>query len=110
MSTNDAVPLHPLIYPPTDGTVTLPEALDFHNEHQPRQTIFTFKADGAATVTDISFFEFRRAADRVAHFVRPERRGAEGAVIAVVALSDTLLYQTVAVGLTRAGMVVSRPS
>ncbi|KAF5318761.1 hypothetical protein D9619_011064 [Psilocybe cf. subviscida] len=105
MATSYAPQSRPLVFPPTDGTVTLPEVLDFHNEHQPQRTIFTFKADGAAAATNISFFEFRRAADRVAHFIRPERCGAEGEIIALVALSDTLLYQAVTVGLTRAGIV-----
>lgn len=100
-------PLNALTYPLTDGSITLPEALDFHNKHQPHHTLFTFKADGADELTNISFFEFRRAADRVAHVMRPQRQGPEGEVVAVVALSDALLYQAVAVGLMRAGMIVS---
>jgi acyl-CoA synthetase (AMP-forming)/AMP-acid ligase II len=96
-----------LTFPPTDGTVTVPEVLDFHNDHQPYHTMFIFKADGEDKITDISFFEFRRAADRVAHLIRPQRQGKEGEVVAVVALSDTVLHHAAAIGLIRAGMVVS---
>ncbi|KDR77645.1 hypothetical protein GALMADRAFT_1326492 [Galerina marginata CBS 339.88] len=91
--------------PPADGSVTLPEVIDFHTEHNPNFPIFVFNEDGKAEITKINYFEYGRACDRVAHRMRPGRTGAEGELVAVVALSDTLLYHAVSVGLTRAGMV-----
>lgn len=93
--------------PPCDGSVTLPEVIDFHNKHNPDFPIFFFNEDGTEEITEISYFEWGRACDRVAHRMRPGRQGPEGEVVAMVALSDTLLYHAVSVGLMRAGIIVS---
>lgn len=97
------------IFPPVDGSVTLPEVVDFHRTHNPHKTLYVFSEDGKADPTHISYLEFGRAADRVAHRVRPGRKGPDGKVVAFVALSDTLLYQAVTVGILRAGYKASSP-
>ncbi|KAF4610095.1 hypothetical protein D9613_010628 [Agrocybe pediades] len=91
--------------PPADGTVTLPEAIDFQTQHNPDYPIFVFNEDGTSEITKITYLEYGRACDRVAHRMRPGRRGPEGEIVAVVALSDTLLYHAVSVGLIRAGII-----
>lgn len=96
------------VYPPTDYSVTLPEVVDFHRTHNPYETAYVFSEDGASESTNVSFLEFGRAADRVAHHLRPGRSGRERQAVAFVALSDTLLYQAVTVGITRAGFIVCR--
>jgi acyl-CoA synthetase (AMP-forming)/AMP-acid ligase II len=95
------------VIPPVDGSVTLPEVLDFHTKHNPDYPLYQFQEDGASEITNVNYFEFTRAADRVAHHFRPGRQGRDGEIVAVVALSDTLLYHAVTLGLMRAGMVVS---
>ncbi|KAF8956600.1 hypothetical protein BDZ97DRAFT_2062868 [Flammula alnicola] len=94
-----------LTYPPTDYSVTLPEVVDFHRKYNPYETAYIFSEDGKPEPTNISFLEFGRAADRVAHYIRPGRSGPDRQVVAFVALSDTLLYQAVTVGITRAGCI-----
>lgn len=94
------------IFPPRDGSVTLPEAVDFHIEHNPDYPVWIFNEDGTDEITTVTYLEYGRACHRVAHKMRPGRRGPEGEMIAVVALSDNILYNAVSVGLTRAGMVV----
>ena len=94
------------IYPPTDCSVTLPEVVDFHRTHNPYETAYVFSKDCALNPTNISFLEFGRATDRVAHYVRPGRSGRDREVVALIALSDTLLYQAITVGITRAGYIV----
>ncbi|KAF8901181.1 acetyl-CoA synthetase-like protein [Gymnopilus junonius] len=93
------------VFPPTDGSVTLPETVDFHWKHNPNHSVYVFSEDGKPERTKITALEFGRATDRVAHHVRPGRTGLEGEVIAFVALSDTLLYQAVTIGIMRAGLV-----
>jgi len=95
------------VFPPFDYSVTLPESVDFHRKHNPNETIYVFAEDGKPEPTKISFLEFGRAADRVAHHIRPGRGGQDRQVIAFVALSDTLLYQAVTMGIMRAGFIVS---
>ncbi|KDR79170.1 hypothetical protein GALMADRAFT_1363110 [Galerina marginata CBS 339.88] len=93
------------VFPQADGSVTLPETVDFHRKHNPYSSLYIFSEDGKPDVTNVTQLEFGRAADRVAHHLRPARNGPDGQVVAFVALSDTLLYQAVTIGIMRAGMI-----
>ncbi|KAF8154567.1 hypothetical protein B0H34DRAFT_661311 [Crassisporium funariophilum] len=93
------------VLPPLDGSVTLPESIDFHTKYNPYKPMFTFHEDGSSTIAEITFVEFGRACDRVAHRLRPQRSGSEGEIVAVVALSDTLLYHAVSIGMMRGGLI-----
>jgi len=94
------------VAPPIDGSVTLPETVDFHRKHNPTVPVYVFIEDGASNVTEVTHLEFGRACDRVAHHLRSGRHGPEREVVAVLALSDSLLYQTVVIGIMRAGFIV----
>lgn len=93
-------------YPPTDYSVTLPEVVDFHRKYNPNESAYVFSQNDTSEPTLVSFLEFGRAADRVAHCIRPGRSGRDRQVVAFIALSDTLLYQAVTLGLTRSGFIV----
>ncbi|KAJ6578491.1 acetyl-CoA synthetase-like protein [Mycena capillaripes] len=90
--------------PPLDCSLNLGEIFDVHIAHENSGTAYSF-ADEAGNITDISYLEFARAAHRVAHLLRPQRRGPEGQVIAIVALTDVLIYQTIVAGCIQAGLV-----
>jgi acyl-CoA synthetase (AMP-forming)/AMP-acid ligase II len=92
--------------PPTDGSVTLPETVDFHRKYNPNVPIYMFSGEGSSHITEITHLEFGRACDRVAHLLRPGRRGPEREVVAIIALSDNLLYLAVIIGIMRAGLIV----
>ncbi|KAJ7641939.1 hypothetical protein FB45DRAFT_681222, partial [Roridomyces roridus] len=93
------------ILPPLDCTLSLGEIIDFHISHNNRGAAFSF-ADAQGNITDISHVEFARAAHRVAHILRPQRLGPEGQVLAIIALTDSLIYQTLVAGCIKAGIVV----
>lgn len=94
--------------PSTDGSILIPDTVDFHRKHNPQATAYLFaNEDGSNTTTAITHLEFGRAADRVAHIVRPKRHGADMGVVGIVALSDTILYHAVLIGVMRAGLIVS---
>jgi acyl-CoA synthetase (AMP-forming)/AMP-acid ligase II len=93
------------VFPPVDGSVTLPEAIDFHAKHNPTHPLYVFSEDGKPDVTTVTNLEFGRATDRVSHHVRPGRAGPDNQVIALVAHSDTLLYQALTLGIIRAGFI-----
>ncbi|RDB20739.1 Non-canonical non-ribosomal peptide synthetase FUB8 [Hypsizygus marmoreus] len=93
------------VLPPIDGSVTIPESIEFHWKHNAELPIFVFNRDGSDEVTEISYLEFGRACHRVAHHVRPRREGKDGEVVAFIALADTIVYQAITVGLMRAGLV-----
>ena len=55
----------------------------------------------------VTFGEVSRATHRIAHRLRPHRSGTEGEVVGVLVQCDVILYITLLVGMTRAGLVVS---
>ncbi|KAF7347147.1 Acetyl-CoA synthetase-like protein [Mycena venus] len=90
--------------PPLDCSLNLAQIIDLHIVHENRSIAYSF-TDEDSHQTDISHFEFARAAHRVAHLLRPQRRGPEGEVVAIVALTDVLIYQTIVAGCIIAGLV-----
>ncbi|KAL1690001.1 hypothetical protein GGG16DRAFT_103377 [Schizophyllum commune] len=87
-----------------EENLSIPAAVDFHLKHNPDFAFYVFtEPDG--TVREIANLEFARAVHRAAHALRPSREGVDGAIVAVIALSDTALYQAVTVGLMKAGLV-----
>ncbi|KAF7341016.1 Acetyl-CoA synthetase-like protein [Mycena sanguinolenta] len=92
------------LLPPLDCSLNLSQILEFHIAHENRSTAYSF-ADEDGNMTEISRFEFSRAAHRVAHLLRPERQGPDGQVLAVIAATDVLIYQTIVAGCVVAGLV-----
>ncbi|KAJ6487136.1 putative aminoadipate reductase [Mycena vitilis] len=90
--------------PHLDCSLSFDEILDQHIAHGNRSVAFSF-SDVIGQATDITHFEFARAAHRVAHLLRPGRRGPEGQVVGIVALADVLVYQTIVAGCIKAGLV-----
>ncbi|KAF9059347.1 putative nonribosomal peptide synthetase [Rhodocollybia butyracea] len=91
------------VKPPFRHYTTVPQLLEFHYEHNPAQPVFVFADEDA--LTEITYLEYIRACHRVAHFVRPHRTGPDRAVVAVVALADNLIYDSISVGIIHAGLV-----
>lgn len=95
------------VIPVLDGTISIPEAIDFNLKNNPDQPAFVFSHDNTPnTATTITHLEFSRACHRVAHKVRPGRSGQEGQVVAILALVDTIVYHAIIAGLMQAGFTV----
>ncbi|KNZ74034.1 Linear gramicidin synthase subunit D [Termitomyces sp. J132] len=98
------IPQEP-VCPPLDGSVTIPETIDFHWKHNAELPMFTYSKEGSSEVTEITYLEFGRACHRVAHLVRPRRAGSDREIVAFIALADTIVYHAVTIGLMIAGLV-----
>ncbi|KAG2133352.1 putative aminoadipate reductase [Suillus clintonianus] len=98
---------HPnsLSYPPLDGSLFLPELLEFNAQHNSVVTFFVYNKPGSSDLVSISHLDFYRACHRAAHQIRPGRAGADNEVVGIIANSDTLLYHTVFMGIIFAGLV-----
>ncbi|KAJ7622628.1 putative aminoadipate reductase [Mycena polygramma] len=90
--------------PPLDCSLNLQEIIDEHLAHENRDVAYSF-CDDTGHTTNVTHFEFARAAHRVAHLLRPQRGGSDGQVVAIVALTDVLIYQTIVAGCIEAGLV-----
>lgn len=93
-------------FSPLDGTVFLPEIIDFNSKYNADLPMYAFSEEGKDEPTTISFLEFSRACHRAAHVLRPNRAGPDNQIVAFIALADTVLYHAVTVGLVKAGLVV----
>ncbi|KAG6909219.1 putative NRPS-like protein biosynthetic cluster [Tephrocybe rancida] len=96
----------PLTVLPTIENLFIPDAIDFNIKNNPEHPFFTF-ADSEAPngIQVVTHLEFGRAAHRIAHALRPNRAGPDGQVVAIIVLSDTILYQAIVVGCIIAGLV-----
>ncbi|KAK7007684.1 acetyl-CoA synthetase-like protein [Favolaschia claudopus] len=92
------------VLPPLDCSLNLSQIINVHLIHQNHTTAYSF-TDANGHTTNISHFEFARAAHRVAHILRPQRQGGEGQTLAIVALTDVLIYHTLTMGCIIAGVV-----
>ena len=96
-----------VVCPPLNGTVYLQEAIEFHWQHNAEAPLYVFSEDGKDQVTEISYLEFGRACHRVAHSISSRVKATEARpVIALIALTDTAVYQAICVGVMKAGFIV----
>ncbi|KAH0833867.1 hypothetical protein J3R83DRAFT_11034 [Lanmaoa asiatica] len=93
-------------YPPLDGSLFLPEMLEFNAKHNPTRPFYTFYDEPVDDLCHVSHLEFYRACQRVAHVVRPDRQGPDNAIVAIIANCDTVLYQALTMGVIYAGLIV----
>ncbi|KAI0337721.1 acetyl-CoA synthetase-like protein [Trametopsis cervina] len=93
--------------PPLDGSLTvIPGFVDFHATHNPQHpwVLFPSFEDPTQPIT-FTFSELAKATHRVAHRVRPGRKGEDGEVVALLIHTDAILYSALIQGLIRAGIV-----
>ncbi|KAJ7257509.1 putative aminoadipate reductase [Mycena haematopus] len=93
-------------YPWADVPMLVPDIIAWNAENYPTAPSYLFApTDPSAPVVTISQLEFSRATQRVAHLVRPNREGSDGEVVAVIALSDSVLYLAILTGLMTANCI-----
>ncbi|KAF7332719.1 Acetyl-CoA synthetase-like protein [Mycena kentingensis (nom. inval.)] len=92
--------------PPIDSHTTLRDILDFHLDSAATRPAYVFAEADQPRYT-ISFEELAQAAHRAARLLRPQpmEDGGKPEVVAIVALADVLLYQTIIAGCLDAGLV-----
>ncbi|KIP12189.1 hypothetical protein PHLGIDRAFT_371020 [Phlebiopsis gigantea 11061_1 CR5-6] len=93
--------------PPLDGSLpTIPDVADYVASRSPDRPWFVFPSkDDPKESAQISCAEMVEASHRIAHILRPGRKGPEREVIALLLNTDTVLYAAVLLGLLRAGFV-----
>ncbi|KAI6042371.1 putative aminoadipate reductase [Pisolithus marmoratus] len=91
-------------YPPVDGSLFVPEMLEYNARNSPDHPFFVYPDEYSKELRAISNLEFYRACQRVAHAVRPGRQGQDGEVVGIVANVDCILYQALFMGVIYAGL------
>jgi acyl-CoA synthetase (AMP-forming)/AMP-acid ligase II len=93
-------------YPPLDGSLWLPELLEFNAQHNPDVTFYVYDEPDSSDLVSISHLDFYQASHRAAQKIGPGRAGADKEVVALLGNFDTLLFHTVFMGIMVAGLVV----
>ena len=94
------------VYPPLDGTVNVPETIEFNWIHNADYPVYVYSGEDGE-LTEISNLEFGRACHRAAHALRPGYYAtATRPTVGFIALTDVLLYQAVVIGMMRTNIVV----
>ena len=93
-----------LNYPPLDGSLFLLELLEFNARLNSNVTFYVYDKPGSDDLISISHLDFYQACHRAAHEIT--RKGADKEVVALIGNCDTLLYQTVFIGILFAGLIV----
>ncbi|KAG1853273.1 putative aminoadipate reductase [Suillus tomentosus] len=92
-------------YPPLDGSLSLPQLVEFNAQRNSDVAFFVYDKPDSNDLVSISHSDFYRACHRAAQAIRPASASADKEVVALIANSDTLLYQTVFMGMIFAGLV-----
>ncbi|KAF8889051.1 hypothetical protein BD779DRAFT_1469959 [Infundibulicybe gibba] len=99
------------IYPPLDGSLTVPELYDFHLENNPDHPVFVF-ANGSGSLTRLHYSQVVPAAHEAARCVARltnvnlDFELSPHPVVAILAASDTITYFTTILGMLRAGIPI----
>ncbi|KAJ6553072.1 hypothetical protein B0H19DRAFT_1030172, partial [Mycena capillaripes] len=83
----------------------VPDVVSFNSEADPTGSFYIYADPESHEIVTITNLEFARAAHRAAHLVHPNRKGPDGQVVALLALSDTVLYHAVIAGLMTANFI-----
>lgn len=84
----------------------IPNLVALNSETNPSGPFYIYAHPETSEIITITHLEFGRASHRAANLLRPNREGPDGQVVALLALSDTVLYHATMVGLMTANLVV----
>ncbi|KAJ7827451.1 hypothetical protein B0H13DRAFT_2241007 [Mycena leptocephala] len=84
---------------------TIPNVVDRNSDTNPTGPFYIYYDPTSSRIVTITHLEFGRAVSRAAHILRPNRNGSDSEVVAIIALSDTILYQTILVALITANLI-----
>ncbi|KAF7362617.1 General substrate transporter [Mycena venus] len=91
---------------PDSPSLSLPEVVALNSQNNPQDPLYVYaKPEPSTEVVTITHLEFARATHRAAQILRPNPGSSDGEVVAIIALSDNLLYQAVVVGLVTAHLI-----
>ncbi|KAF7373859.1 General substrate transporter [Mycena sanguinolenta] len=94
-------------YPWATAPMHAPDIIAWNAENYPTAPCYLFAPiDPSAPAVNVTHLEFSRASQRAAHLLRPNRAGPDDEVVAIIALSDTLVYLAIIAGLMTANCVV----
>ncbi|KAJ7892397.1 putative aminoadipate reductase [Mycena leptocephala] len=85
--------------------VMIPDIVTLNSETDPSGPFYVYARPESSEIVTITHLEFARATHRAANLLRPNGEAPDGRVVAILALSDTVLYHATLVGLMTANLV-----
>lgn len=84
----------------------IPDVISLNSKTNSSRPFYIYANLESTEITTITNLEFGRATHRFAHLLRPNHEGPDGQVVALLALSDTVLYHAAVAGLMTASFIV----
>ncbi|QRV95000.1 AMP binding enzyme [Ceratobasidium sp. AG-Ba] len=98
-------PASSFIHPPTDGSVPLNHIVDFHLRYNPQHPWAVLAATEDHPEVTVTYEQLAHAVHRAAHIVNPGASIPQGTNVGILATADTIVYLTLILGVSRAGLV-----
>ncbi|KAG9088743.1 hypothetical protein FRC06_001865, partial [Ceratobasidium sp. 370] len=93
------------VLPPSDGSVPLDLAIDFHSKYNPTHVFAVLYNVESGSQTTITYKEFAQAVHRAAHALNPGASLPRGTNLGILISTDSILHVTLILGAIRAGLV-----
>lgn len=96
--------------PPSDGSVSLDQLVDYHLESNPEcefATLIDTSESANQQADSINYERLAHAIHRVAHVINPSLALPQGTRVAILVSTDTIVSIALVLGIMRAGLVVS---
>jgi acyl-CoA synthetase (AMP-forming)/AMP-acid ligase II len=84
----------------------IPDLVTLNSEKNPSGPFYVYADPGSSEIVTITNLEFARATHRAANILAQSAAGSDNKVAAILALSDTMVYQATLAGLMTANFVV----
>ncbi|KAF8601152.1 acetyl-CoA synthetase-like protein [Ceratobasidium sp. AG-I] len=91
--------------PPTDGSIALGQAVDFHLDTNPSKPFAILYNVESHAQTSVDYEELAHTVHRAAHILNPGAAIPQGTRIGILISTDTLTYVALVLGAMRAGLV-----
>ncbi|QRV80473.1 acetyl-CoA synthetase-like protein [Ceratobasidium sp. AG-Ba] len=98
-------PASSFIHPPTDGSVPLNHIVDFHLRYNPQCPWVVLAATEDRPEVAVTYEQLAHAVHRAAHIINPGASIPQGTNVGILATADTIVYLTLILGISRAGLV-----
>ncbi|KAJ7776525.1 putative aminoadipate reductase [Mycena maculata] len=83
----------------------IPDLVALNSETTPSAPFWVYATPDSCKLVHIMHLEFGRATQRAAHLLRPDPEGSDRQVVALLALSDTILFHALMAGLITANLI-----
>ncbi|QRV74456.1 AMP binding enzyme [Ceratobasidium sp. AG-Ba] len=93
------------VLPATDGSIPLNYLINFHLKHNSHHPWIVLSATNASPEVTVTYEQLAHAVRKAVHIINPNGSIPQGECVAIIAMTDSITYLTLMLGISRAGFV-----